>query len=157
MSPLADSPLAALTTVVAPAILTNASSVLCLGTANRLARVVDRTRIVAAELRGRTGDRVHHERQLSQLEHRARLLLKGLRLFYTSLGSFAAAALIAVFGSLPWVSEHPFAVRAVVTIGLATGATGVVGLVWGCVLMVHETRRAVQSLTEEAHTLRDAG
>lgn len=50
MAPISENPFAALTTVVAPAILTNASSVLCLGTANRLARVVDRTRVVSAEL-----------------------------------------------------------------------------------------------------------
>jgi hypothetical protein len=43
-------PFAALTVIVAPAILTNASSVLAMGTANRIARVVDRTRIVAKEL-----------------------------------------------------------------------------------------------------------
>jgi len=43
-------PFAVLTAVVAPAILTNACSVLALGTSNRLARVVDRTRVVAREL-----------------------------------------------------------------------------------------------------------
>ena len=50
MAGLAESPFAALTIVVAPAILTNASSVLCLGTGNRIARVVDRTRALRAEL-----------------------------------------------------------------------------------------------------------
>jgi hypothetical protein len=39
-----------LTVVVAPAVLTNASSVLALGTNNRLARVADRTHIVTAQL-----------------------------------------------------------------------------------------------------------
>ena len=37
-----DTPYAALTLIVAPAILTNASSVLALGTSNRFARAVDR-------------------------------------------------------------------------------------------------------------------
>lgn len=49
-SPTVSTPFAVLTAVVAPAILTNASSVLALGTSNRLARVVDRTRVVTAEL-----------------------------------------------------------------------------------------------------------
>jgi len=44
-----NNPFAALSILVAPAILTSASSVLCLGTANRLARVVDRTRIVSTQ------------------------------------------------------------------------------------------------------------
>ena len=43
VSPLGRSPFAVLTAIVGPAILTNASSVLCLGTSNRIARVVDRT------------------------------------------------------------------------------------------------------------------
>ena len=47
---LNENPFAMLTAIVAPAILTNASSVLSLGTSNRLARVVDRTRQIAAEL-----------------------------------------------------------------------------------------------------------
>jgi len=38
MVTVSDSPFAVLTAVVAPAVLTNASSVLCLGTGNRLAR-----------------------------------------------------------------------------------------------------------------------
>jgi uncharacterized protein DUF2721 len=45
-----EHPFSVLTAVVAPAILTNASSVLCLGTSNRIARVVDRTREVTAEI-----------------------------------------------------------------------------------------------------------
>ena len=47
---VAGNPFAVLTAIVAPAILTNASSVLALATSNRLARVVDRTRIVAAQM-----------------------------------------------------------------------------------------------------------
>ena len=50
MDSIATSPFAALTIIVAPAILTNAASVLSLGTGNRIARVVDRTRILAAEM-----------------------------------------------------------------------------------------------------------
>ena len=47
---LANSPFAVLTAIVAPAILTNASSVLALGTSNRLRQVVDRTRVVANDI-----------------------------------------------------------------------------------------------------------
>jgi hypothetical protein len=43
-------PFSILTIVVAPAVLTNASSVLALGTNNRLARVADRTHAVIAQL-----------------------------------------------------------------------------------------------------------
>jgi MFS family permease len=71
-------------------------------------------------------------------------------LFYFSLGSFGAAALISVIGStLAFYGWHLlFEVAAIV--GLAIGALGVTGLVVGCTLMVRETRLAVQTLTEEA-------
>ena len=47
---LATDPFAILTVVVAPAVLTNASSVLALGTNNRLTRVADRTHAVTPQL-----------------------------------------------------------------------------------------------------------
>jgi hypothetical protein len=47
---VAADPFSILTVVVAPAVLTNASSVLALGTNNRLARVADRTHAVTAQL-----------------------------------------------------------------------------------------------------------
>ena len=50
-SPVGDNPFAVLTLIAAPAVFTNASSVLALGTGNRLARVVDRTRQLTNQLR----------------------------------------------------------------------------------------------------------
>ena len=104
MASPAENPFTALTIVVAPAILTNASSLLCFGTANRLARVMDRTRAVSAQLAGEelnAGNRAMYEHQLRGLEVRWNLILRALRCFYMSLGSFAAAALISLFGSMP--------------------------------------------------------
>ena len=43
-------PFAALTFIAAPALLTNASSLLLMGTTNRLARAVDRVRALASHL-----------------------------------------------------------------------------------------------------------
>jgi len=98
-----NNPFGVLTSVVAPAILTNACSVLALGTSNRLARVVDRTRVVASELAGfEPGTSNYEDRfaQLDRLQVRAQLLLRALRLFYASIGLFAAAALVSVMGSI---------------------------------------------------------
>jgi Protein of unknown function (DUF2721) len=153
MPALSENPFAVLTAVVAPAILTNASSVLCLGTANRIARVVDRTRVITAELKTFPAASAECKgllRQLEQLQVRAQLLLRALRLFYATIGSFAAAALISVIGSALAAFDFRLAFRAAATIGLGIGAAGVIGLVSGCTLMVHETRLAVQTLTDEA-------
>jgi hypothetical protein len=152
MPVLNDNPFAVLTAVVAPAILTNASSVLCLGTGNRIARVVDRTRIVAAALASlepRSSLHQAHVHQLEKLQIRAKHLLAALRLFYASLGSFAAAALTSVIGSALAFYEVPVAFRLAAVAGLAFGALGVAGLVIGCAVMVRETRLAVRTLEEE--------
>ena len=146
-------PFAVLTAVVAPAILTNASSVLALGTSNRMARVVDRTRLVAKELAAlEPGDPLFASltTQLERLQVRAQLLMKALRVFYASLGLFATAALLSVVGSI--VTSFGRAIWFDLTAGLAllAGGAAVVGLASGCALMVHETRFAVRNLADEA-------
>ena len=100
---LGNNPFAVLTAVVAPAILANASSVLALGTSNRLARVVDRTRVVYADLARSVTDSTEYSEWMEQLEAlrlRGRMLLRALRLFYAALGLFAASALVSVGGSI---------------------------------------------------------
>jgi len=139
--------------VVAPAILTNASSVLALGTSNRLARVVDRTRIVASHLATLEPGNPEYATwvaQLRPLQVRAQLLVRALRAFYAGLGLFAASALVSVGGSIGAYYNHKLLFEAAAGIGILTGASAVIGLVAGCVLMVRETQLAVRSLDAEA-------
>ncbi len=154
-----SNPFAALTVVVAPAILTNASSVLCLGTANRIARVVDRTRHVAGELAALQdqGSRAFQirVRQLELLNSRATRLFWALRLMYASLGLFATTALIAVIGSVMSYYSMAGWFQFVAVCGLATFVFAVLGLASGCVLMVREVQMALESLTEEAQLARE--
>ena len=153
MAPFSDNPFAALTIVVAPAILTNASSVLCLGTANRLARVVDRTRVVSAELAHvapNAENFMARQRQLEALRVRWTLVLRALKFFYMSLGSFAAAALISLFGSVFTAAGLHLVFNFIALLGLLSGTVGVAGLVFGCTIMMQETRLAIQNLEEDA-------
>jgi hypothetical protein len=150
---VANNPFAVLTAIVGPAILTNASSVLALGTSNRLARVVDRTRIVAEDLAlyaESSPEYAAWSAQLAVLEVRAQMLIKALRLFYAALGLFAASVLVSIAGST--AAYYGFRMGFAVCAGLALviGASAVVGLSVGCSLMVHETQKAVHSLTEES-------
>jgi hypothetical protein len=154
---MTDNPFAVLTAVVAPAVLTNASSVLCLGTSNRIARVVDRTRVVAAEIvsfEAGTPEYLLRVNQLERLQARAHLLFRALRITYASLGAFAAAALVSVIGSAMAFYELKLVFQVAAVAGLAIGAFGVTGLVSGCVLMVQETRLALQNISEEAEFAR---
>ena len=96
-------PFSILTVVVAPAVLTNASSVLALGTNNRLARVADRVHAVTAQLTKLEPGARDYERSNAQLpapQTRAQLLLGALRCFYLGLGLFASSALISIAGSI---------------------------------------------------------
>ena len=96
-------PFAALSLIVAPAVLTNASSILILSTSNRLARAVDRARALAVQLEApaEIPNRFTPLRlkELASSEQRALMLLSALRLFYASLGAFAGAALTSLLGA----------------------------------------------------------
>lgn len=154
MEPLTNSPFAALTIIVAPAILTNASSVLSLGTGNRIARVVDRTRVLAAELallQPTSPRAAAYEEHLRRLRVRGHLLIRALRCFYASIGAFAASALISVIGSLAATTWGDAAFQGMAVLSLVSGTVGVAGLVIGCGLMVRETQLAVRFLEDEAH------
>jgi X-X-X-Leu-X-X-Gly heptad repeat protein len=152
-----NNPFAVLTAVVAPAVLTNASSVLCLGTGNRIARVVDRTRVVAAGMAGlQVGSKEYQAGadQLARLQLRAQLLFRALRILYASLGLFAATALITVIGSSLEFFGWQFGFRVTAFIAMGSGTAAVIGLGYGCALMVRETRVAVQNLALEAELVR---
>ena len=105
-----SNPFAVLSLIVAPAILTNAASVLAMSTSNRLARAVDRARELARQLEdtshpdpspdeeSRESARRLHE--LSATEDRAVLLMRVLQSFYISLGGFAVAVLSSLLGAV---------------------------------------------------------
>jgi len=150
---VANNPFAVLTAIVAPAILTNACSVLALGTSNRLGRVVDRTRVVASDIAAsKPGSEgfVEWTSQLRALEMRTHMLLRALRLFYAALGLFASSALISVAGSIAAFYGQRLLFQVGAMLAVVSGGSAVLGLSAGCFSMVNETRLAVRSLGEEA-------
>lgn len=150
---VANNPFAVLTAIVAPAILTNACSVLALGTSNRLGRVVDRTRIVTRDITScATGSQEYVEwtAQLRALQRRVDMLLPALRLIYAALGLFASTALISVAGSMAAYFGQRLLFRLGVALAFIAGTSAVAGLAVACYFMVNETRLAVRSLENEA-------
>ena len=87
--------------------------------------------------------------QLTSLHLRTQLLVKALRLFYAGLGLFAASALVSVGGSIVAYYGSPALFHAA-ALAIITGASAVLGLCAGSVLMVRETQLAVKFLEEEA-------
>jgi hypothetical protein len=154
MASLETNPFAVLTFIAAPAILTNASSVLALGTSNRFARNVDRMRAIIKLLERPEGtppaDLDLYRNQLSQYEARGRLLVRALSSLYFSVGCFAAGSLTSLLGAVLSSTDHPSLLRPVLGIAMLTGIAGLSGLIVGGGLLVRETRLALQTIAQEA-------
>src|SRR5580704_16908994 len=126
---LAADPFSILTIVVAPAVLTNASSVLALGTTGRLARVADRTHAVSAlisKIEPGAGNSALFTAEFTTLEKRAHLLLLAVRFFFIGLGLFASSALIAIVGSIAVYFSEPVVLRIAAAIGVLFGTSAVI-------------------------------
>ncbi|MDQ6808667.1 MAG: DUF2721 domain-containing protein [Verrucomicrobiota bacterium] len=153
---LAQNPFAALSLIAAPAILTNASSVLALSTSNRFLRAGERMRAVAAELQNLPPGEEHSLLLVhaSRIERQALLLLTALRGAYVALGSFAAASLISIVGA--GLATTQFVVASHLTVGLAllVGFAGVGGIVMACLRLFRATRLSLLNISEEAALIR---
>lgn len=154
MLPATENPFAVLTLIAAPAVFTNASSVLALGTGNRLARVVDRTRVIAHELHSAAKRDETTElwvTHLGTLQKRGSLLVRALGFFYGSIAAFALASVVSILGAVLAVSqgEHPWRFEVVALISFISGTIGFVALTVGCVFLVRETRLALGTMSDE--------
>ena len=151
------SPFAVLSLIVAPAILTNASTVLAMSTSNRLARAVDRARELSRQLETEAapvdqGDRRLHD--LTVTEDRTVLLMRALRSFYTALGAFASATLLSLIGAVVSRATDRSEVLALEVLALGAGGFAVSAIVHGSVLLLRETGMAVTVLRDRAERVR---
>jgi len=155
---MASNPFAALSLIVAPAILTNASSVLIMSTSNRLARAADRARSISTELESgveMTSERVEEQlRELTAAEQRSILLVRALRCFYGALGGFACAAFVSLLGAIVTGEKANLASQILEIVAVAAGFVAVGNLVLGSAILLKETRIAVTILQERATHLR---
>ena len=156
MATLESNPLAILTFIAAPAILTNASSVLALQTSNRFARNVDRMRTIIKTLDTASDPKAAgpldalYRSQIRQYEQRGNLLVRALSSLYFSIGCFAAGSLLSLIGAILSSTDHSALLRPVLAVALLAGVAGLSGLVVGCALLVRETRLAMRTIMEEA-------
>ncbi len=148
-----NNPFASLTLIAAPAILTNASTLLILSTSNRLARAVDRARVLADKLERleASGEEAKDLmlRELHFAEDRTLILAKALRSIYFTVGAFASAAFISLIGAISSSIEGAL-LQAIEITAVVVGALAVGGLVYASALLVRETKIAVSVLHEEA-------
>jgi hypothetical protein len=158
-------PFAAFSLIVAPAILTNAASVLAMSTSNRLARAVDRARELSRQLeaeetaidRGestRTAEWERRFQELSTMEHRTAMLVRVLQSFYFALGGFASSTLAALLGAVLSRFGAGLLVALFEVGAVAGGTIGVAALVRGSLLLVRETGIAMRMVSERAARVR---
>ena len=140
-------PFAVLSLMVAPAILTNAASMLAMSTSNRLARAVDRGRELSKQLEQSpdltSPTATRRLTDLTAAEHRAILLVAALQRFYIAMGGFALATFVSLLGAALAAMSQQIVVQALELAGIVAGLVAVAAMVHGSTLLIRETRIAL--------------
>ena len=141
---LQSNPFIMLTFIVAPALLTNGTTLMILSTNNRFARAIDRGREIAKQIeehRSESPDEIDRLlNELTAVETRALLATKALRSFYWALGAFALVTLMSLLGAVVTAITPSSLALLFLTFVLLIGFSAVGGLVYGSVLLLRETR-----------------
>jgi hypothetical protein len=151
------SPFAALTFIVAPAMLTNASCVLAMSTINRMLKTRERMRELLTDSEKKDcpeEELERRDRQADRVERQATLLMGALASIYVALGSFALATLVSLLGAAFSSMESPWVFRAFAITGFLLGGVGVSGLVVGSSRLFHATQLSLINIREEAEVIR---
>ena len=155
---LGQSPFAVLTFIAAPAVLTNAASVLAMSTINRMLRTRDRMHELLAQSESGVKTATDAQRlvaQVNRVERQGSLLLRALHSIYVALGAFAAASLVTLLGAVLGHWEVAGWFHALVGFGLVLGFIGVGGLVSGCWNLLQATQLSLENIREEAVLIRE--
>ena len=155
---LSQNPFALLSLIAAPAVLTNAASVLVMSTTNRFLRASERMRALAVRVEeGKItpGLRALVRSQVDRTERQAVLLLGALRAAYTAIGSFASASLISILGAgIASTAAPRIGFHAMAALALAVGVLGAAALVVACARLLTATRLSMLNMSEEAALIR---
>ena len=141
--------LSLLSAMITPALLISACGTLIFSTSARLARIVDRVRMLARQVEElcerpqedpEREQMAEIERQLATSAERTRLVQGSLTSFYVALGLFVATTVsiggTRLLGRAEWLPA-------------ALGVAGTLVLFWGSVLLIRETRLALGSVRRE--------
>jgi Protein of unknown function (DUF2721) len=154
-------PFSVLSWIIAPALLTNASTLLVLSTGNRLARAVDRARELSGQLEDKADfaspKAVRRLGELTATEQRSLMLIAALRSIYIASGGFASATLVSIFGAAIVPLGAGALVRVLEVCAAVAGLIAISALIHASVILMRETRIVVQVLQERAATVRARG
>lgn len=126
---LTQNPFTVVTIIAAPAILTNASSVLSLSTSTRFMKCIDRIHQYNMELEKAHSVEIKKMliRQIELSHQQARHFLAALRSIYMSLGAFALACLFALIGATTTTLLSNTLIESIAVISLVSGGVGALG------------------------------
>ena len=154
---LVSNSFAVLSLIAAPAVLTNAASLLAMSTSNRFLRASDRIRALAQRLEAPSESedvRQMLAQQVNRVERQAVLLLAGLKATYVALGSFVTASLISVVGAAFSARGLHVVEGGAIILAMIAGFIGAGGIVHGCFNLFRATRLSMLNITEEADLIR---
>jgi hypothetical protein len=137
-----------LTFIAAPALLTNASTVLVLSTSNRFARAVDRARKLEE-----SPDDTTRDRALVRVTRRALALNRALTSFYIAVASFAIGTFSELLGGGIAAIVSGEIAPVITGIGLISATVGTGAIATGAAFLVAETWDAYRGLRNEARDI----
>ncbi|MEO8276807.1 MAG: DUF2721 domain-containing protein [Thermoanaerobaculia bacterium] len=138
-----------LAAMVTPAVLISAAGTLIFSTASRLARIVDRARVLGRELEELDGapdtpfadeKRSEIERQFAIRARRSRLVQRAVTGFYVALGFFVATTIL--IGLASFLPIDPL-------LPSIAAMAGTLVLFFGCIELIRETRLALGAVDDE--------
>ena len=149
-----ENPFSVLSYIVAPALLTNTTALLLMGTINRFGRAVDRARAVAerAAKGESTGDRDLDqlvETELGICRRRVNIIRNAMTAFYTATACLALATLVSLIGALIAPVSSALVLDIALGISAAFGVAGVCAIVFGSATLVGESRLGAQANMHE--------
>ena len=154
---IAQSPFAVVTFIAAPALLTNATSLLAASTINRMLRTRDRMQELYEKSEHSSLTKEESERLLiltNRVERQAALLLRSLGSIYVALGCFAAATLVTLLGASLAHFQGALWFSLLGGLGLVLGFVGLIGIVWGSLDLFQATQLSLVNIRDEAELIR---
>jgi len=149
-----DNPFSVLSYIVAPALLTNTTALLLMGTINRFGRAVDRARAVAERVtKGPdSGDPELHrltETELGICQRRVNIIRNAMTAFYTATACLALATLVSMAGALLGPVSSAMVLNLALAISAGFGVAGVSAIVYGSATLVVESRLGARANIHE--------
>src|ERR1700744_1289165 len=111
---LVTNPFAILTFIAAPAILTNATSVLAMSTINRMLRARERMHQLYAQSQEAANRDAAFIEQVNRAEAQGIFLVHAMGWIYVALGAFAAASLVTLLGAVVGQFGNPLLMHIVI-------------------------------------------